>query len=53
MNSTIYRFTSRSGLSKAILVIRKETICFKEGLQLFGDDSLIASETSEVIAVGR
>ena len=40
MNSISQKVTSRSGLSKAILVIRKKVVCFKEGKQLFGDDSL-------------
>ena len=40
MNSIRQKVTSRSGLSKAILVIRKKVVCFKEGEQLFGDGSL-------------
>ena len=40
MNSVSQKVTSRSGLSKVILVIRKNVVCFKEGKQLFGDDSL-------------
>ena len=40
MNSVSQKVTCRSGLSKAILVIRKKVVCFKEGKQLLGDDSL-------------
>ena len=40
MNSVSKKVTSRSGLLKAILVIRMKVVCFKEGKQLFGDDSL-------------
>ena len=40
MNSVRQKVISSSGLSKAILEIRKKAVCFKEGKQLFGDDSL-------------
>ena len=40
MDSISKKITSRPGCSKAILVIRKKIVCFKEGKKLFSDDSL-------------
>ena len=40
MNRICWKVTSRSCLPKATLVIRKETVCVKEGKKLFGDDGI-------------
>ena len=40
MNSITEKVTSRSGLSKAILVIRKKIVCFKEGKEFFNHNAL-------------
>ena len=40
MNNIGWKVTSRSGLSKPILMVRKKVACFKEGKQLFGDNGL-------------
>ena len=40
MDSISKRITSRPGVSKAILVIRNKTACFKEGKKLFSDNGL-------------
>ena len=38
MDSISKTITSRSGFSKAILVIREKIVCLKEGRTLFSDD---------------
>ena len=40
MDSISKKITSRAGFSKAIRVIRKRIVCFKEGRELVGDDCL-------------
>ena len=40
MDGISKKITSRSGFSKAILVIREKIACFKEGKKLFSDDGL-------------
>ena len=40
MDSISKKITSGPGFSKAIRVIRKRIVCFKEGRELFGDNVL-------------
>ena len=40
MDGISEKVTSRPGLSKALFVIRKKIVCFKESKGLFSDDGL-------------
>ena len=40
MDSTSKKIASRPGFSKAILMIREQIVCFKEGKKLLSDDGL-------------
>ena len=40
MDSISKKIPSRPGFSKAILVVRENIVCFKEGKKLLSDDGL-------------